>query len=61
MTTQAYIYISESTEFPGRWCVQVIDGATVYTAEDNLTLEDRDETIEVNKVEFPGAIVSWNE
>ncbi len=61
MSDQAYIYVTRSEYFAGRWAVQVIHGRTVYTPDDNLTLDDRDAVVAENKSAFPDAIVSWDE
>jgi hypothetical protein len=55
---QAYIYISRSDAFARRWVVQVIQGATVYTPDDNLRWSDVKATVKEYRAMFPGAIIS---
>jgi hypothetical protein len=55
---QAYIYISRSAAAPRRWVVQVIQGSTVYTPDDNLRWSDVKATVKEYRAMFPGAIIS---
>jgi hypothetical protein len=60
-TETAYVYVAESQNFPGRWVVQIIQGSTVYTPDDNLTADARDATVAEARAAFPCHIVSWDE